>query len=80
MTCPIFTTAVWFQQDDSIYSPEYLLVLPLDSGLTVQDTEQHLIPAGTLFSRSLCRPESDRLCRLPGFICSDLLRVFGGVY
>lgn len=57
MTCPIFTTAVWFQQDDSIYSPEYLLVLPLDSGLTVQDTEQHPIPAGTLIFHA---PFADR--------------------
>lgn len=80
MKHPISTTAVWFQQDDSIYSPEYLLVLPLDPGLSIQDTESHPVPPGTLIFHA---PFADRLltvasgCRvLYAVIASDFLEEF----
>lgn len=63
MTSPVSTTAVWFQQDDGIYSPEYLLVLPLDPGLTMKGTESRVIPAGTLLFHA---PFSDQHLAVAG--------------
>lgn len=45
---PIRVTAIHCQETELLYSPDYLLLLPLNDGAFLQDRTEHLLASGTL--------------------------------